>query len=329
MKEKQIIESVNTLKGLACIGVVLMHCNFPGLLGKVLLYFFKFSVPAFFMISGYFLFPSSNNQINNKLSKQIRKIAKLLFFCFVFYGILDFVFRCYTNDCISPKKWLFDVFNISLLPRKVIFGTFFNGTLWYLYALIWSYIVLKRFYKVFCSKPLVWAFILIFLHIFTRLFVKSQGYDWYIANYWRSFLFWGIPFILLGFSIAKYKKNFIMMNSYLLIIVSFFCFLLQFFEYYCYKQSLDFYFSTILYSLSIFILAIKKPNKKISIFLNYVGRKLSMYIYIIHMSVISILSYTVFSFVTSPYEKPFLTLLLSICVAQLYVSISACFHRNS
>lgn len=68
---------------------------------------------------------------------------------------------------------------------------------------------------------------------------------------------------------------------------------------------------------------------KISLFLNYVGRKLSMYIYIIHMSIISLLSYTLFSFVTSPYEKPFLTLLLSICVAQLYVSISACFYRKS
>ena len=318
-KEKLKYESLNTLKGLACIGVVLMHCGFPGLFGKIITYCFRFDVPIFFMISGFFLFSIDKNIISKKIKKQIRKIAKMMIFCFVFYGFIDLIVKCYIDFNIPIEKWITNVFNISDLPRKLLFGTFFNGTLWYLYALIWSYILLFFYFNYSKNSKLIISIIFLFIfHIVTRIFVKYHNYDWYFANYWRSCFLFGIPFIMLGFIIAKYMNIFIKIKNNTLIIAAIFGLIFQFIEYFLYKQALDFYFGTILYSISLFILAIKYPLTKYNLLINHIGEKLSMYIYIIHIAIIFSLSHLYSFFDVSPYLKPILAVLASILVSQLY-----------
>ena len=49
-------DGINMLKGIACIIVVFLHVPFPGLLGKLISFELNFSVPIFFMISGFFAF---------------------------------------------------------------------------------------------------------------------------------------------------------------------------------------------------------------------------------------------------------------------------------
>lgn len=44
------------IKGIACICVVFMHCEFPGILGIVIQCVSRFCVPFFFMVSGYFAY---------------------------------------------------------------------------------------------------------------------------------------------------------------------------------------------------------------------------------------------------------------------------------
>lgn len=329
-KKKLKYESLNTLKGLACIGVVLMHCSFPGLFGKIVSYCFRFDVPIFFMISGFFLFSIDKKIISKKIKKQIRKIAKMMIFCFVFYGLIDFFVNCYIDYNIPIEKWITNVFNISNLPRKILFGTFFNGTLWYLYALIWSYILLSLFFNYSNnSKLIIFISFLFIFHIVTRIFVKYHNYDWYFANYWRSCLLFGIPFILLGFIIAKYMNILIKIKNNTLIIAAILGFMFQFMEYFLYKQALDFYFGTILYSISLFILAIKYPLTKYNLLINHIGENLSMYIYIIHIAIIISLSHLYSIFDISPFLKPILAVFASILVAQLYYFIKIKFVSDS
>lgn len=52
MKKEYV--SLNVAKAFACIGVIRMHCGFLGILGKIINYFFKFNVPVFFLIFGFF-----------------------------------------------------------------------------------------------------------------------------------------------------------------------------------------------------------------------------------------------------------------------------------
>lgn len=44
------------IKGIACICVIFMHCEFPGTLGVVVQCMSRFCVPFFFMVSGYYSF---------------------------------------------------------------------------------------------------------------------------------------------------------------------------------------------------------------------------------------------------------------------------------
>ena len=40
-------KSINLLKGIACLIVVLLHCPFPGIVGDAIIYGIRFSVPIF------------------------------------------------------------------------------------------------------------------------------------------------------------------------------------------------------------------------------------------------------------------------------------------
>jgi hypothetical protein len=56
MAVKQYNYCLDCLKGIACIFVVFMHCEFPGMLGTAVQAISRFCVPFFFMVSGYFCF---------------------------------------------------------------------------------------------------------------------------------------------------------------------------------------------------------------------------------------------------------------------------------
>ena len=55
---KQYNFCLDFIKGVACVFVVFMHCEFPGIMGIVVQAVSRFSVPLFFMVSGYFCFRS-------------------------------------------------------------------------------------------------------------------------------------------------------------------------------------------------------------------------------------------------------------------------------
>lgn len=78
--------SLNAVKAFACTGVILMHCGFPGIFGKIVIYLSKFSVPVFFMISGFFLYSNETDVIRKRLRKRIPKIGCLLFAALILYG---------------------------------------------------------------------------------------------------------------------------------------------------------------------------------------------------------------------------------------------------
>ncbi len=63
--------TLDFVKGIACICVVLMHCEFPGYLGTLVQCVSRFCVPFFFMISGYFCFKK------NKSTDYKRKVVHI------------------------------------------------------------------------------------------------------------------------------------------------------------------------------------------------------------------------------------------------------------
>lgn len=55
-EQKQYNYCLDFLKGIACMFVVFMHCEFPGITGIAVQAISRFCVPFFFMVSGYFCF---------------------------------------------------------------------------------------------------------------------------------------------------------------------------------------------------------------------------------------------------------------------------------
>ena len=94
MCENRIIQmrqenrSINVLKGIACLAVVLNHFHGSRSIGNIMYVFSHIGVPVFFMISGYYLY--SGPKTLEKLPKKIRHIGKL-FILHIAICILDFV----------------------------------------------------------------------------------------------------------------------------------------------------------------------------------------------------------------------------------------------
>ena len=53
-QNKQYNYCLDFMKGIACLFVVWMHCEFPGKTGVIVQAISRFCVPFFFMVSGYF-----------------------------------------------------------------------------------------------------------------------------------------------------------------------------------------------------------------------------------------------------------------------------------
>ena len=89
------------------------------------------------MISGYFLYSPEVSIVRERLKKRIRSIAALLATAFLLYGIWSFIENCLIGQ-IDLLIWVQNSFPLEQLPHKLVFGTFFCGPMWYLYAAFWD-----------------------------------------------------------------------------------------------------------------------------------------------------------------------------------------------
>ena len=133
------VNSIYILKAICCIIVIIMHCPFPGVLGRFVTYFLRFPVPVFFIISGYFL----KDELHS-YKRRVFSTLRLIFEGEILCGVVRLIIlMCNGGNFISFG------FNGNSLVGICLFGTVFNGALWYLYASLWTYIT---FAAVKCLK---------------------------------------------------------------------------------------------------------------------------------------------------------------------------------
>ena len=87
---KKTNNSIDFFKAIACIGVVLIHCRFPGVVGILIRTIARFAVPFFTMISGFYLISSDTEIVDTtRLKEKIKHILKLIagaeVFAFIFF----------------------------------------------------------------------------------------------------------------------------------------------------------------------------------------------------------------------------------------------------
>lgn len=286
--------NLDVAKAFACIGVVIMHCSFPGVFGKFVAYLFKFAVPLFLMISGYFLFKPGMGKINQ--IKNLKRKARHILIILISAELLSAVYFI-GKGWIVDGSYSFSAFTLSNTLVTCLTGTFFNGTLWFLYALLWSYLILLIAIKVLPVRGkinYVLLGVLIFLfHIFLRVAIRDESF--YDVRMFRNAVLYGLPFIFIGYGIRKAERTTwyqrLSVTSPLICLVVFVAgYVISVGEYALTRTSIDVYIGTILSSWAMFTFCVSADRKIHNRFLIFVGEKLSLYVYIVHLFVIDAFS---------------------------------------
>lgn len=323
------------LKGIACICVVFIHCQFPGDLGMIVTAVAKFAVPVFFMISGYYAITNGHFDCKRKVWHIIKMIlwAETIIFL---YELLKSLFMDGWRSYLSETFNLYNLAQSVLLNKPITYSH-----LWFLYALIYCYITL---YFIDKWKMYKTAFFLTiigqigFLLLGEGLTIIGQSYyftisfgqvlfEWVPYN---MYVFRALPYFLLGYLFAKkyinmeYSKT----MSYALIIMGI---IISIIERYLIGW-FQFYFGTIFIVIALFSIAKGYDGK--SVFDNrvlnvfrHIGKNYSDFIYIVHVLLASMLStfmkitglidYNNIFIEVFKYIRPILILLMSLSLAEI------------
>lgn len=293
---------------------------------------------TFFLITGYY----AHSKDELWIQKKALSLLKLTFVTEFLYFVWFTVDKC----LIKHGKFFVELSSLPFLKhpiRTVLFGTCFNGTLWYLYAAFWTYIIFLIFRKVHFSEKL-WAYhilplILLFTQVFGRYYVQNRA-DLDIYTYihvFRSAPLLGLPLTMIGAILARQEKVIRKNLSFFVnICIIFTGHLIIVAEYFISGQYLDFHLSTLVISIGLFLLAFtyEKTRCPLKEPLSYIGRDLSMWIYLVQNFVISVLNEVeLLCFPTKNtiflIAKPLLACAGSIFLAIMFSVLKRKYHRPS
>ena len=229
----------------------------------------RITVPCFFIINGYYLYPKASN-----FPQILRYVKKI----FIIYIVWSLIYLGLTPD--KPSNF-FDY----------LFFFFVGiGNLWYVAALLIAVFLYYLTVKT-CKKDsflLIIAFVLFYTGYTIQYFLKImlvKEFDNFDSNtliLCRNFLFLGLPFIILGGIIkSKYPvlKKIPSIIIIIIIIVSIIILTVEIYYSYSTLYASDFYAVIFVLSPSIFLLVLQKS--KYTQTSDYIGH-LSQAVYFVH-----------------------------------------------
>lgn len=208
MVKKERIHSIQVYRCILSYFVVLVHTGVdltsPGhrWWGGIV----EISMPLFFIISGYFLYTEKEEQLPALLQKRLAAMAKMTVSALCGYYVILWIANALQGDlanywqsyCTPSVLVLLFVFNIPQICQP----------LWFMismcYALVLFYFAAK-YRKLRVLKKLIPLFLVINLVLSGELNqVLPVQFDGVYARY---FLFFAVPFLLIGMLIRKHKTK--------------------------------------------------------------------------------------------------------------------------
>lgn len=161
----------------------------------------RVAVPLFFVISAYFFFQHDEDHIGTYL----KRIGKL----YVIWSLLYLPFYIIANKD----------FGLTIMIVKYIRNFFFIGShyhLWFLPALMFAIYVVNYFHRYYDMKKLVFISGILYLIgylgniYFDELYqipYLAKGFDYYVQVFstTRNGLFFGIPYVVMGYCCTKFQ----------------------------------------------------------------------------------------------------------------------------
>ena len=164
-----------------------------------------FAIPAFFILSGYYVLDNKREVRLEKTLRKIKRTALCFIIVFAFYVAVNLPLVFLTNMRIAfSKRMFFEFFVLNLWPLPI------GDNIWFLQAMLYAYIIiffldklkLLRYYKVF----------LVILFIFMIItgefagvirFNNILGYSFIPGNWLTR----ALPYILLGRLLREKKRS--------------------------------------------------------------------------------------------------------------------------
>ncbi len=330
MAEKKKNAFLNYLKGLACLGVVICHVRFPHyVLDGVIQSVFRFAIPLFFMISGYFCDTLDREKLAKRLPAKCKHILGIsLIGCgyYFLFQILIGLFGDSHGSAAAVAERLRGCFNGKALLAWVVFNQDpFVNIMWFTFALLYCYLLLWVINRFDWYKK---AFFLIPLLIGGHMFLGNVLSLFERAPeklYYRNFLFFGLPFVLLGVWIRRNQEKLLqklsagraagcMLTGAVLSVGEWFVFGRQ-----------EMFIGSILFAVGGFAYALHRPEARQRALFTVIGEKYSLFVYIVHYSLISVSDRFAYKLLPDGmlrtlynYTKPIWIFVLSVAGAYLF-----------
>lgn len=282
--------SLNFLKGLACLAIVWMHTNSGGTVNQVIVCMARFGIPIFFMVSGYFTYKEKKVDYTKVLAKKIIHILKLIVIATLVYVIWQWVVDPLIKtghvpnvlNSMERSASSLNAFNILVLNINP-----FCGILWFLNALLYCYLIWLIIAKVKDKRVIyILAIIILFIGIFTRAFIQYNHTipEEININYFRNWFFMGLPFFTIGYLIHNYQERIVkIFKPKYMIVAAIIGMVMSFAE--RLVVPLEVFVGTVIVSVALFIFVVEKPDLiKIPV-INRVGERFCFFIYIAHIIV--------------------------------------------
>ncbi|MBS6921960.1 MAG: acyltransferase [Lachnospiraceae bacterium] len=283
--------TLNYIKALACFCVLMLHCGFPGIIGKFIYGPSRFAVPFFFMVSGYYVYSQNTSKVLSKLPRKIKHIAVLLVGAECTYLIWHIIQSAIEGRVKGVYDWFTNTFTVEKGVRFIIFQTTPVGDVsWFLVALILCYIVTYPIAKynlwnlTIRMIPVLLLINIIFGEVAPFWGINVQWY--WCSNFWLL----GFPFYAMGYWVRR-KQNELCVNcsvksTALAVILSIILITIE----RVFTSANQFFIGNIFLALSLFLFSIRYPSVfKEKYFVENIGEKYSVYIYILHPVVRDIL----------------------------------------
>jgi surface polysaccharide O-acyltransferase-like enzyme len=255
----------------------------------------RFAVPFFFMTSGY-MFVMKIMKTEHPRSyyyKYLFRLARMYILWQLIFLAFDLVAR-FIKDVHAYRGILSDALSLSAVDiAKRIVGTIYYGYynsgyhLWFLVSLIVCIVIIYECHTRNWIKPLVG--ISLTLHLI-GIIANSYFGLFPVPVMARDALFFGLFYTLLGYCFYRYREvvlNRISWRSQSLLAAIFILLVLQFIERYVLITQLqtevgEYYISTILLSIVLFVLLLRSPEFGQSSYLSKMGKH-SVGVYLIHV----------------------------------------------
>lgn len=278
---KQYNYCLDWIKGIACICVVFMHCEFPGLLGTAVQAISRFCVPFFFMVSGYFCFKSDivsgkGRRINDKVVHVLKIIINACIFYTLFMVLL----------CLLGKEIVWSISKYGVLSW-IIFNTpswaGVAGQYWFLFALLYTYAFYAILMRHGWLKQAYWVAAVMFV----VYVIMAQGMHLIgirVPNMiYRNWLVEGFAYFMLGHWIHHHQERLNFDNKILMAIIITTT-LLCWVERYIMGRDFGVNIVTIPQVFCLFLYAVNNPEKHKGV-VQEIGKRYSMFVYILHPAI--------------------------------------------